>query len=385
MGKPTTTVILGAGFGGIATANALRAALPKEHRVVLVDKRERFSIGAGFSWVMLGQARAEEVGRPLEPLKKKGIELIRSEVTSLDPATRKVRTAAGELTADFLVLALGAETELGSIPGLSSAHTFYTLDGAERLKGVLDTFKGGKLLLLVARTPFKCPPAPYETALLLKHRFPKADVSIHTPEPLPMATAGAEMGNKVKGLVEKAGIAFNPNRKVTSVDAAKRVVLFEGGAEASYDLLIAVPPHTAPKVVKDAGLLNEAGWVSVEPKSLQTKHPRVYAVGDVTGLPLPGRFKPEAALALPKAGVFAEAEGKVVAARIAAEVLGKTPDAAFNGVGFCYLETGDMHALRADGDFFAMPAPKMTAAKEPDLTQWQDKKAWVNGWLEKNL
>jgi sulfide:quinone oxidoreductase len=108
---------------------------------------------------------------------------------------------------------------------------------------------------------------------------------------------------------------------------------------------------------------------------------RVYAIGDVTSVPLPGRYKPDVSLALPKAGVFAEAQGRVVAQRIAGDILGLPADAAFDGKGFCYLETGGNRAVRAEGAFFELPAPVMEK-QVPDEAQLEDKRAWVNEHLQ---
>ena len=156
--------------------------------------------------------------------------------------------------------------------------------------------------------------------------------------------------------------------------------MFEDGADATFDLLITVPPHEAPKVVRDAGLVNASGWVPVDPQTLEVKSPaaagRVYAAGDVTALPLPGRYKPDIPLSLPKAGVFAHAHGEVIAHQIAAKLAGTAPDATFDGVGYCYLETGGGRAIKADGSFFELPNPVMRK-QPPDEAQFQDKLDWV--------
>jgi sulfide:quinone oxidoreductase len=164
------------------------------------------------------------------------------------------------------------------------------------------------------------------------------------------------------------------------VDGAARRIEFEDGTAAGYDLLITVPPHEAPRVVRDAGLVNASGWIPVDPQTLEVKAPaaagRVYAAGDVTVVPLPGRYKPDMPLSLPKAGVFAQAHGQVAAQQIAARLAGATPSTAFDGVGFCYLETGGGRAVKADGSFFELPHPRM-ARQAPDEAQYRDKLDWV--------
>jgi sulfide:quinone oxidoreductase len=195
-----------------------------------------------------------------------------------------------------------------------------------------------------------------------------------------MPTAGPEMGQYIRGELEQRGIVYHPQKKTVRVDGAARRVAFEDGSEAPYDLLIAVPPHEAPKIVRDANLTNPSGWIPVDPQTLRVNTAseigEVYAVGDVTAVPLPGRYKPEVALSLPKAGVFATAQGRVVAHQIAAKVLGSKPRESFDGVGYCYLETGGGRAVKADGSFFELPHPVMRT-QPPDEAQFRDKLDWV--------
>jgi sulfide:quinone oxidoreductase len=387
-----TTVILGAGFGGIVCANQLRRLLPPEHRIVLIDKGSTFSFGAAKTWVAIGGKKVSEIQSPLEPLKRRGIDLVQAEILSLDPKSRSVETSSGSFTGDHLVVALGADMDMGAIPGLKeSAHSFYTLDGAVRLSKVLPDFKAGKLLVLVPRIPFKCPPGPYEGAMLLHdyltHRGLRKNVqlSIATTEPRPMGTAGPAVGDFVMAELRARDIAYLTQKKTVSVDPASKVVNFEDGSSAAFDLLIAVDPHVAPKVVVESGLAKPGAWIPADPKTLSVAGiDGVWAIGDVASVPLPGRFKPDIPLVLPKAGVMADSQGRVVAHHIAAKVLGKPTDEVFNGKGFCFLETGDMHAVKGDGDFFRMPNPTMQT-RVPDMTQYEDKKRWMSDWIKENL
>jgi len=384
------TIVLGGGAGGIAAACLLRARLPKEHEVVLVERRPAFHLGASKIWVMLGLRKREEVEAPLARLTKRGIEIVAADVETIDPARREVTTSKGALAADFLVVALGADHNLAAVPGLDrAAHTFYDMDASIRLGDAIRSFEGGDILILNPRMPIKCPPAPYEVAMHLDDVFvgrkirDRVRLSLATVEPLPMPTAGPEVGRMVKEEIAKRNIAFHAQKKVRSADADLKVVVFEDG-EMKYDLLIAVPPHEAPKAARDAGLVGEKGWIPVDARTLKTKHDRVWAIGDVAGVPLPGRYEPDAPLALPKAAVFAEAHARVVVDQIAAAVEGKPPVAAFDGVGFCTVEMGGQHAMGGEGRFFAMPAPDV-ATRVPDKTQFDDKLAWAARFMKDYL
>jgi sulfide:quinone oxidoreductase len=290
------------------------------------------------------------------------------------------------LTWDFLVIALGADLDLGVVPGLAeAAESFYTVEGAERLRRKLEAFPGGDVVVLIPKIPFKCPPAPYEAAMLLEEAFRRrgaaARLAIHTVEPAPMGTAGPEMGAFIKAELARRDIAYFPQRVTGRVDASEGRIVFQDGGEARYDLLIAIPPHVAPQVVREAGLTGPAGWIPVDPRTLEVAgHPNVHAVGDVAAVPLPGRFKPEMPLSLPKAGVFAHAQGRVAAHRIAARILGTAAEETFDGKGYCFLETGGGRAVKAEGSFFDLPHPAMEK-REPDPTQLREKHAWVDGLL----
>lgn len=386
----STTLILGGGFGGIACANELRARVPTDHRIVLIDKSPTFRVGATKTWLAIGHPVAESMEYRRDGLKSRGIEVIESEIVRIDPSSRTVQLSDGQtLVGDALVIALGADYAMNAVPGLAeNAHTFYTPEGARRLKPALDAFRGGDVVVLIPRSPFKCPPGPYEGAMMIHDYFKRRGIiaacrmGVWTVEGAPMATAGPQVGQFVKDLLTERGIEFNPLEKTVRVEPGK--VLFEDG-EAPYDLLIAVPPHVAPPVVKATGLCGPSGWIPVEPKTLAVSgHEGVYAVGDINTVPLPGRFKPDVSLAMPKAGVAAASQGRVVASHIAARLSGASSDASFDGKVFCYMETGDMHAFKASGDFFAIPHPSMQSAL-PDMRQYESKVEWVREWVQEEL
>lgn len=362
----STILVLGGGIGGMVAANEIRRQLPSTHRVVVVEKNAQHAFAPSFLWLMTGDREPHQIRRPLAGLLRRGVELVQAEVLGIDPVRRTVSTSAAEIAYDHLIVALGADLAPEAIPGLADAsQTFFTFEGATRLRDTLKSLSGGRIAVVVSAMPYKCPGAPHEGAMLIADYFrrrglsSKVEIHLFTPESQPMPVAGPQLGEAVRGMLHAKRIEFHPLHKLTSVDGGAREMSFDNGVRLGYDLLVAVPPHRAPRAAVDAGLTNQTGWVPVDPRTLRTSQDGVYAIGDVTAIPIPGRWKPDVPLMLPKAGVFAHAQAEVVAQRIAAEVTGRSYEAAFCGDGYCMLEAGEDLAGFAFGNFFAEPAPNV--------------------------
>ncbi len=368
-----TILILGGGLGGIMTAASLRRLCAPEHRVVVIERSATFSLRMANLWLMTGERqRPEESERSLSRLAEHGIDWVQAEIEKIDPAAKTVQTSAGTFAGDYLVIALGAERHPEAVPGFAEAALdLYEASGALRIRQALERFDGGRVVILVARTPFSCPSAPYEAACLvesfLRHRGvrKRSTISVYTPEDLPMPVAGPDVGAALVQLLKERGIEFHAEQIVMKVDPAARIARFEL-EDATFDLLIGVPAHRVPQVLRAAKLADASGWVSVDPSTLQTRHPHVFAIGDATSIRLPvGMF-------LPKAGVFADEEARVVAENIAAEIAGEAGASRFNGHGFCYIEVGDDMAAYGAGNFYGIPVP--TVSLEPPSLRYRVEK-----------
>lgn len=380
-----TILILGGGIGGQVAANRLRWLLGREHRIVVIDRERTFTFSPSLLWMIVGTREPARFSRDLGRLTRKGIEVVEAEVAAIDPAARTVRTIAGEFAGDYLIIALGAKLAHDLVPGWKpAALNFYCLKGAEMTRSALASFQGGRLCIVVAATPFKCPAAPYEAAMLIADYFTrrgirdKMDLHVYTPEPLPMPVAGPVLGNAVRQMLEERGIAFHPNLKLERVDGDARTVHFAGGERAGFDLLLGIPPHQAPSVVRESGLLGETGWIPVDARTLKTSYDGVYAIGDITTIMLPVG-KP-----LPKAGVFAHHEAETVARNIAAELEGRKPGHTFDGRGYCFLELGASRAGFASGDFYATPEPVVKMQRPGYHWHWSKvlfERWWLSHWF----
>lgn len=374
MGK--TIVVIGGGIGGIVLANRLRERLARAHRIVVIERGETHAFAASFLWLMVGTRRRADITRAVRELLTPGVDLMIGEATEVDRATRLLRVGFETLQYDILVLASGADMKL-DVP---DAATFFTLDGAERLHETLRGFSGGNVAVLIPSTPYKCPGAPAEGAMLirdfLRSKGVRARVDLYTPESAPMTVAGPELGAAVTGMLAERDIGYHPLHAFRGVEAGQ--LHFEGRDQVAADLVVAIPRHLPPPIVAAAGVANESGWAAADPRTLATSDPAIFAIGDCASLPLPGRWNPDVPLVLPKAGVFAHAQALVLAGRIVAMVNDSPGAPEFCGDGFCMLEAGEDLAGFAWGDFFATPSPDVRLKTMGRL--WHVSKVMFETW-----
>jgi sulfide:quinone oxidoreductase len=343
-------VVLGAGFGGLELTTRLSEEFGDDVDVVLIDQRESFVFGFSKLDVMFGRAEPATVEHAYRDLVKPGVRFVPASITAIDPVAKRVETDAGVFEADILVVALGADLHPGDTPGLlEGGYDFYTVDGAFALRDVLASFDGGRVIVAVTSTPFKCPPAPSETALLMhdylteRGRRDRSDIALVMPLGAPIPPSPAASEALLAAFAERA-IEWHPEQTVRGLDPARNVALLADGGEMPYDLFLGVPVHRAPTVVVESGLTVD-GWIPVDPLTLETSAPDVYAVGDVTSV------------GTPKAGVFAEGQAAVVGDRISARIRGVEESARYDGRGVCYVEFGHDQVARVDVTFQSGQAP----------------------------
>lgn len=379
-----TVLVLGGGVGGLVVSSLLKKKLGTT-KVTLIERKGTFQFPPSYPWLMLGMRQPEQVQKSLEPLRKKGIDLVNDEIVSIDAEKKIAKTKNDEFSCDHLVIALGAEYAPDLIPGFKEfAHHIYDLESAVRFRDAIERFDGGTIAIGVSRTPFKCPAAPYEAALLLDHYFKKKKLGdkirlvFFTPEGLPLPSAGPDIGNGTMEMLKSRGIDTRFKTKLTEVRPGE--VVFDDGSSIRYDLLFAVPPHKCPQPVTDAGLTDQSGWIPVDPATMQTKYNGVYAIGDVASVPTPSGYVPY----LPKAGVFAHRQAEVVSNNIAVEIKGKGAKKSYDGSGECFLMTGGSQAGFVEGTWFAEPHPKIRF-HSPNRTRYTEKilfeKYWMHHWF----
>ncbi len=344
-------LILGAGFGGLELSSMLSEELGGSVEVTLIDKGDSFVFGFSKLDVMFGRTSAEAVRLPYGEIAKPGVRFLRETITAIDPETRTVTTDAAAHEADVLVIALGADYDYEATPGLlESGNEFYSVAGAERLAGIVPNFTSGRAVIGVCGAPFKCPPAPSEAALLLHDELVArgvrgdCEITFLMPLPSPVPPSPETSRALIEAFAER-DIVFMPGRRIAALDGDRGVVTLEDGEEISYDLFLGVPKHRAAAVVAASGMTDDSGYVPVDPRTLQTRYPDVYAVGDV------------AQIGVPKAGVFAEGAARVVAAQLIAQAAQGESAGVYEGRGSCYIEFGSGRVGRVDVDFLSGPKP----------------------------
>ena len=354
-------VILGGGFGGLSAANELRNTLSSSQvKITVIDKKDWFMVGFAKLWIINGTRTFENSVGSLNELQKKEIDFIKDEIISINLENKNVKTKSDEISFDFLIISMGAVLAPQKIPGLvENGFNLYDHEQLSEIHDKLTTMESGKIAISIMGMPYKCPPAPFEASLLVDSMLRKRGVrdsiqiDFYSPAPITLPAAGPEVSKQILELVNSEKIVFHNSSKIKSVESKK--LIFEN-SEADFDLLLAVPPHIAPKVIYDSGLAKESGFIPID-RDCKTPFENVFAVGDVTSLTVTEN------MAVPKAGIFAEGEGITVAKNIISKIQSKEDSALFDGKGGCFIESGRDTASIIEVDMFSQPKPSTSLSE----------------------
>jgi len=364
-------LVLGAGFGGLELSTRLSEELGAEVDVTLIDRADAFVFGFSKLDLMFGERTADSVRLRYDDITTPHVRFRQETITAIYPKARRVVTDLDRYDADVLVVALGADYDFAATPGLAEAgNEFYTVGGAETLRGLIPSFQTGTAIVGVCGAPFKCPPAPSEAALLLdehlRGRGVRDDVRIQVVMPfgVPIPPSPDTSAAILAAFAER-GIEFISDHVVASLDAATNEAVLDDGSRLPYDLFLGIPVHRAPVVV-EASDMTEGGWIAVDPGTLATRFPGVYAVGDVTSV------------GTPKAGMFAEGAARVVADQLIARIRGAVEPPGYDGKGACYIEFGGDEVARVDVDFFSTPGHPTGTFVAPSIATAAEKAAFAS-------
>ena len=375
-------VILGGGFGGLAAANEIRNTLDSSKvKITIIDKKDWFMVGYAKLWIMNGTRTFENSIGSLNELPKKQINFIKDEIIEINPENNFIKTKSKNIPFDFLIISMGAVLAPEKISGLvENGFNLYDHNQLTEINQKLNKIESGKIAIVIMGMPYKCPPAPFEASLLVDSMLRKrgirdsVQIDFYSPAPITLPAAGPEVSKKIFDLVSSEKITFHNSQKIKRVESKK--LIFQN-SEYRFDILLAIPPHIAPKVIYDSNLAKEPGFIPID-RNCKTQFENIFAVGDVTSLTVTD------SIAVPKAGIFAEGEGITVAKNIISKLESKETSILFDGKGGCFLESGRDTASILEVDMFTnkKPSTKLTESTKDNLSKKLDfEKERLSKWL----
>jgi len=347
-------LILGAGFGGLTAANILRKNLSHVHKITVIDKNKSFMMGLVNLWILYGTRKLQDSFIPLANLLNKDIEFINDEIVGINFTQSSISTKfSGKFDYDYLIISLGSDLAPEKIDGFIEHGGFNLYDAQQipELRQKILSLNKGKIAICIADIPYKCPPAPYEASMLINDLLVKngtrdqIDIDFYAPSVLTLPVAGPDVSQRLVMLLNMNNINFHPLHKVKKV--SNDMIKFENGSNEKFDLLIVTPPHKVPTVIRKCEITKDWDWIRVDKFTLKTMYDNVFAIGDVTEIVLGGM------VTIPKAGIFAEAQAKVVAQEIIDQITNTKTNSKFDGKGFCFMEVGSNEAGYIEVDLYS--------------------------------
>lgn len=353
-------VVAGGGTGGLAVAARLRS-LPGAPSVAIVEPSEKHYYQPLWTLVGGGVFDKEITERNEADYIPDGATWIRDRIAKFEPRENAVVTAGGKrVTYDQLVVALGIQLDWHKIKGLEGnlgkggIVSNYAYDLVDSTWKALRTFDGGNAIFTFPSTPVKCAGAPQKIMYLADDHLRKRGVRDRSR--VIFASAGAAIfgvkhyAKTLDKIVARKGIETFFQHDLVEVRAKSKEAVFrrtKDGSEAvmEYSMLHVVPPQSAPDVVKQSELANEAGWVEAEKYTLQhPRFPNVFALGDASSLPTS------------RTGAAIRKQAPVLVDNLMALREGKALVARYDGYASCPLVTGYGKLVLAEFDYDGKPA-----------------------------
>jgi sulfide:quinone oxidoreductase len=346
-------VIVGAGTAGTMLGNKL--AKNKEIMVTIVDPAVDHYYQPGFLFYPFGKYSLEDLRKPSSDVIHKNVLHVNQSVTRIDADNKIVTTEDGTtISYDALVVATGTRIDPSLTEGLvgegwqKNIFDFYTPDGADLLRGALQAFTGGRLVVQITEMPIKCPVAPLEFAFLADDYFKKRgireSVEIVLVTPLSGAFTKPVASEKLGHLLTEKNIAVVTDFYTEKIVSAENTVYCYDGRTIDYDLLVTIPTNVGTALLQELDFTDDLGFVEVDAHTLQsTKRPDIFAIGDTTNV------------ATSKAGSVAHFEAHVVEENILSFLSGEPLSAQFDGHSNCFVEMGGGKALLLDFNYETQP------------------------------
>ena len=346
-------VVLGAGVGGTMTANMLRRRLDRsDAEISIVDKSTEHAYQPSFYLLPFEYMEPEDQFRDIRGLLSDGIDFVHSAVTGVDPDTKTVALEDGELSYDYLVVALGHRLAPETTPGMlegweetDSVYPFYHFEAAMQLREALKDFDGGTFVVSVPDTSIKCGGAPLKMTMLAEDYFRRKgirdDVDVVMTKGSDAVFGVSPYREKLEEIWADRDIEANLNFTVDEIDHEAQVIHSEEGETQKYDLYAPVPPqYGQPALTDNSPLTGGSEYVTVDEHTLQhTEYEDVFALGD-------GCDTPNA-----KTAAAARKQAHVVLDNLTAHMEGKRQTAKYKGYAACPLLTKKGKAMVAEFDY----------------------------------
>ena len=346
-------VVVGGGFGGATAARYLRQRAP-DVRVTLIEPAQRFYTCPFSNLYLAGLRTWDSIGHGYAGLRAAGVEVVHAHAEDVDAAARTLRLSNGQtLRWDRLVLSPGVDMRWNALEGYDAAaaekapHAWKAGPQTLLLRRQLEAMPdGGRFVMVIPDNPFRCPPGPYERAAMVAHYLqqhkPRSKVLLLDAKDSFSKQALFQQGWKALYGDMIEWVKQSDDGQVMRVDAEKLEVETAFGTRHQADVLNVIPPQKAGFIAERAGVTDASGWVPVKAESFESRQVAgIYAVGDAT-----------IAAPMPKSGFAANTQGKVVAAAIAADLLGRAaPTAAYANT--CYSLIGPGYGISVAGVYRA--------------------------------
>ena len=341
-------VVVGGGYGGATAARYATGWGGDAVDVTLVERDDVF-VSCPLSNLVLGGSRSlDDLTRQYGTLAARGINVVHDTAVAVDPERRRVRLARGpELPYDRLILSPGIDFSFDRIRGLEREDARATFLHAWRagpqtvaLRRQIESMRdGGVFAISIPRSPYRCPPGPYERACLVAWYLQRAK-----PRSKVLILDGNEDVQSKKGLFMKAWsedykgiVEYRPNCVLTDVDARTRTARFETADDVVADVLNVIPPHGAADIARSAGVVTANNqWCEVDFLTFESiKVPAVHVLGDAIQI----------APLMPKSGHMANQHAKVAAAAVLSALAGQPVNPAPVVNNTCYSFINDREAV----------------------------------------
>jgi sulfide:quinone oxidoreductase len=348
----TRILIVGGGSAGIMAAARLRNTLSMDEAdITIVERSDKHYYQPGYTLIPFGLEEVENLIKPMKDVIPSGCNFIQDEVVSLNFDENYVETKGGQrLEYDYLVLATGAKLVLEEIEGLAEnlgkngVHTFYTLEGAIKLKEALEEFESGDFVTVQAPIPFKCPGAPIKFTLLADDYFRRKGirnkVNITTTSALPAIFSREPYASKLNEMFKDRNITAKGGFTPSEIDPEEKVIRSWEGEEIHYDLLVVVPPNEGEAIYEGTGIADATNFVMADKHKLQLeKYPNVFVIGDCANYPTS------------KTASGARKQAEILVKNLLAMMKGEEPKARYTGHIICPIITRFGKAMFAEFDY----------------------------------